>query len=63
MRAIDYQHGVKMPPSGKLKDEEIAAIGEWIRMGAPWPPEKAAAMRAPVRQTTPRAVSPNGAGK
>ena len=31
-------HGsLEMPPDGKLKDEEIAAITEWVRIGAPWP--------------------------
>ena len=25
-----------MPPSGKLKDSEIARSAEWIEMGAPW---------------------------
>src|SRR5437868_6319903 len=27
---------LKMPPSGKLKDAEIAALAQWIEMGAPW---------------------------
>ena len=27
----------KMPPGGKLKDEEIAAIAQWIKAGAAWP--------------------------
>ena len=26
-----------MPPTGKLPEERIDAIAEWIRMGAPWP--------------------------
>jgi len=26
-----------MPPTGKLKDEEIADMGVWVRMGAAWP--------------------------
>ena len=28
---------VIMPPTGKLPDDRIDAIAEWIRMGAPWP--------------------------
>jgi hypothetical protein len=28
---------IKMPPSGKLKADEIAAITAWVGMGAPWP--------------------------
>ncbi len=42
LRAIGYEGSIKMPPSGKLKDDEIAAFREWIRIGSPWPPEKPA---------------------
>jgi hypothetical protein len=41
MRAIGYEGQIKMPPTGRLKAEEIAAIRQWIEMGAPWPAEKA----------------------
>jgi Protein of unknown function (DUF1549)/Protein of unknown function (DUF1553)/Planctomycete cytochrome C len=40
IRAISYQSELKMPPTGKLKDDEIAALTEWVRMGAPWPGAK-----------------------
>jgi mono/diheme cytochrome c family protein len=40
--AVNYR-GLEMPPTGKLKEREIAALVEWIRMGAPWPKEKAPA--------------------
>jgi mono/diheme cytochrome c family protein len=40
VRAISYQSELKMPPTGKLKDEEIAALTEWVKMGAPWPETK-----------------------
>ena len=29
-----------MPQGGKLKDEEIAALETWVKMGAPWPVDK-----------------------
>ena len=32
---------VLMPPTGRLSDEKIGAMVEWIRMGAPWPRERA----------------------
>jgi hypothetical protein len=35
--ALRYEGTLKMPPSGKLKEEEIARLREWIKMGAPWP--------------------------
>jgi mono/diheme cytochrome c family protein len=28
---------LKMPQGGKLKEEEIAALEEWVKAGAPWP--------------------------
>ncbi|MGE0128444.1 MAG: DUF1549 domain-containing protein [Blastocatellales bacterium] len=37
LKVIGYDSEMKMPPSGKLKDHEIAALTEWVRMGAPWP--------------------------
>jgi mono/diheme cytochrome c family protein len=31
-------HGSReMPPDGKLKEEQIAALTRWIELGAPWP--------------------------
>jgi uncharacterized protein DUF1549/uncharacterized protein DUF1553/cytochrome c/concanavalin A-like lectin/glucanase superfamily protein len=30
----------QMPPGGKLKAQEIAALAGWVRMGAPWPLER-----------------------
>lgn len=39
MKAVRHAQGIsKMPRSApKLSDTEIAALGEWITMGAPWP--------------------------
>jgi mono/diheme cytochrome c family protein len=37
MQAIRHEGDYKMPPNGKLKDEEIAAIAAWVQAGAPWP--------------------------
>ena len=43
IQAITHRHEkFKMPPGGKLKDEEIAAIESWIDAGAAWPEGKAA---------------------
>ena len=38
-----------MPPSGKLKDQQIADLTEWVKMGAPDPREEAAAA-APAKK-------------
>jgi mono/diheme cytochrome c family protein len=37
LKVIGYDGEMKMPPSGKLKGHEIAALTEWVKMGAPWP--------------------------
>ena len=37
IEAIRYDGDVQMPPKGKLKDEEIAALTEWVKRGAFWP--------------------------
>ena len=45
VQAIRQTHEkLKMPPGGKLKDEQISAVAGWIKAGAVWPagPVKAA---------------------
>jgi mono/diheme cytochrome c family protein len=37
LKAISYHERIKMPPTGKLKDPEIANIREWVIAGANWP--------------------------
>lgn len=37
IQAVRYDGKVKMPPTGKLKPEEIQALTMWVEMGAPWP--------------------------
>jgi mono/diheme cytochrome c family protein len=37
--AVRQTGDVQMPPKGKLKDEQIAALEHWVKMGAPWPAE------------------------
>ena len=37
LQAVEQTGGLKMPPDGRLKDAEIAALREWIAAGAPWP--------------------------
>ncbi len=42
--AVSGQHKkLKMPPDDPLESHEIAALGAWIRDGALWPPDAAAA--------------------
>ncbi len=37
LKVVGYQEKLKMPPAGKLKDDELAALAEWVKLGAPWP--------------------------
>ena len=37
LAAVRYEGQVKMPPTGKLPEEEIEALTRWVKLGAPWP--------------------------
>ena len=37
VEAIEYAGDIKMPPKGKLPDEQIAVLTAWVKRGAPWP--------------------------
>ena len=38
IQAVRQTHDrIKMPPGGRLKDDEIAALTEWVKAGAVWP--------------------------
>lgn len=38
IKAISYADpDMEMPPEGKMSDEDIATLKQWIAMGAPWP--------------------------
>ncbi len=43
LKVIGYQEKLKMPPAGKLKEDEIAILAAWVKMEAPWPNGAAAA--------------------
>src|SRR5882724_9868783 len=48
LKVIAYTESMKMPPTGKLSDEEIADIRAWVKSGAAWPGAPAATP-APTR--------------
>jgi mono/diheme cytochrome c family protein len=37
IQALRYNGEIQMPPKGKLPDEAIAKLTEWVKRGAPWP--------------------------
>lgn len=50
LAAVEYAGDVQMPPDGKLADEEVAAIRQWLAMGAPWPKEASAAFEVSMEE-------------
>ena len=48
IRAVDHTHEkLKMPPQGKLADEQIADLRAWVAAGAHWDERASAAMSQP----------------
>ena len=37
LQAVLQTGPLKMPPNGKLTDDEIALLARWIELGIPWP--------------------------
>lgn len=37
LKVIGYEDNLKMPPMGKLKTDELAALNDWVKMGTPMP--------------------------
>ena len=53
IQAVHQTGTLKMPKgSSKLSDDDIAALSQWIKMGAPWP-NSTAPVRAQGKQITP----------
>jgi len=51
VKALRYDGNPKMPPTGKLAAEQIAAVEAWVKAGAVWPREKAVLESAPYKIT------------
>jgi mono/diheme cytochrome c family protein len=43
IQAVRHEGDYRMPPRGKLPEEAIAALTEWVQRGAPWPVSSQAA--------------------
>jgi hypothetical protein len=38
LKAVGYRdEDLRMPPKGKLADDQVAMLRDWVKMGAPWP--------------------------
>src|SRR5262245_44471297 len=51
LKVVSYEERLKMPPTGKLSDAEIAALREWVSAGAGWPGAPAAATAVAPKRT------------
>jgi len=40
LEVVGYRGDIKMPPTGKLGDREIALLQRWVTAGLPWPAEE-----------------------
>ncbi len=60
IEAIRYDGDVQMPPKGKLKSAEIAALTDWVKRGAHWPAPRPG-MATPAPSAT--AASTDGAAQ
>ena len=49
VEAVRYGGGIEMPPTGKLPDDKIRFIDEWVARGAPAPRDD---VRAPKKEST-----------
>lgn len=47
LQAVNYT-SFEMPPDGKLTDEQIGHLTQWVRMGAPWPAGEAQTAAVPA---------------
>jgi mono/diheme cytochrome c family protein len=52
VKALRYDANPKMPPTGKLPAEQIAAVEAWITAGAVWPENEKAALKSPPYRIT-----------
>jgi mono/diheme cytochrome c family protein len=50
--AVHQTGTLRMPKNGKLSDEQIADLTNWVKMGAPWP-TSSGAIRTAGKQITP----------
>lgn len=37
LQVAGYREPIKMPPTGRISEEEFSVLREWVKMGAPWP--------------------------
>ena len=58
LQVVGYEERIKMPPTGKLADDELAQLREWVKIGAPWP--SSVVEEAPAAQSSKKKVYSRG---
>ncbi|MGH9631892.1 MAG: PSD1 and planctomycete cytochrome C domain-containing protein [Bryobacteraceae bacterium] len=53
LEAVSHTGSLRMPPTGKLKPEQIAALEKWVGMGMPWSDAGHWSFRPPVKPSPP----------
>jgi hypothetical protein len=54
LKAIHYQDGLEMPPTGKLPPQELDALARWVKAGVPWTPAASTAVKGPDGHAKPK---------
>ncbi len=52
VKALRYESSPKMPPTGKLKPDQITAVETWIKGGVIWPQNGKAVLKSPPYKIT-----------
>jgi hypothetical protein len=52
VKALRYDSTPKMPPTGKLTADQIAAVEAWVKAGAVWPQNEKAVLKSPPYKIT-----------
>ena len=52
VKALRYDSLLKMPPTGKLAPDQIAAVEAWVKAGAIWPQNEKAVLKSPPYEIT-----------
>jgi len=46
LQVVGYGERIKMPPTGRISDEEVSVLRDWVKMGAVWPADTKGYSRA-----------------
>lgn len=51
LQALSHRDELKMPPTGKLADKDIATLTRWVKAGIPWNPKIVLSAPAAEKET------------